>query len=208
MRTPMPATVVALERSDRADAVTVLTEAFHREPWLRWTFAGRRDEPEAMLRALMAFSVDVRYAMGWPLYGARVEGRLVGVVGVTIPGGEWPDALNGAYAELCQMVGPEATERLEKVATLEHAHRPAAQNYEVGVLGVHPAAQRRGLGRRLLAAVHAVARQAPATTGVYLATTDPANVPFYRRAGYDVLAEAPVAPSVGFWAMFRSHDRP
>jgi ribosomal protein S18 acetylase RimI-like enzyme len=199
--------VVELGRDERDDAVAVLTAAFVREPWLRWTFAASPDDPREMLRALQELSCDIRYEMRWPLYGARIDGRLAGVAGVTIPGGNWPASLDDAYAAFCAKIGPVATERLEAVSTLEQAHRPGPHNWDLGVIGVHPDAQRRGVARALLDVVHAGARQAPGSTGVYVSTADPANVPFYQRMGYHLLAEREVAPGIGFWALFRPHDK-
>jgi GNAT superfamily N-acetyltransferase len=57
-------------------------------------------------------------------------------------------------------------------------------------LGVHPAAQRRGVGRRLLLPV---IEDATATgTACVLHTSDPANVEYYKRYGFDVVR--PLAP--------------
>ena len=202
-----PLAIAPLERADRDDAVDVLTEAFLQEPWLRWTFESHGDRFPGMLRALQTLSVDIRYGMGWPLFGAFLDDQMVGVVGTSIPGsGEWPKSLDDAYAEYCEMIGPEATERLEKVATLEHTNRPPGRNVEVGVIGVHPSARRRGIGRSLLSAVHDLSSQRADTTGVYLATTDQNNVRFYQGAGYQVLITEPVVPGVDFWGMFRPHD--
>lgn len=203
---PTPATVLTLDRRDRDEAAVVLTKAFLREPWLRWAFAECED-PAAALRGLQELSVDIRLGMGWPLLGARVDGRLVGVAGASVPGsGPWPEKLDAAYAELCRSIGPVATERIEIVGDLEHAHRPPGNNCEVGVIGVLPSAQRRGIGGQLLAALHTFALGLPGTTGTYLATTDPNNVQFYRGAGYEMLFDTPIAKGVGFWAMYRPHD--
>ncbi len=73
----------------------------------------------------------------------------------------------------------------------------------VGVIGVHPAEQGRGYGRRLLAAIHALSAHHPTSTGVYLDTENPASKAFYERCGYRLLAEERLDDGVDIWCLFR-----
>jgi ribosomal protein S18 acetylase RimI-like enzyme len=66
---------------------------------------------------------------------------------------------------------------------LEDAHPPEPSWY-LQALGVHPRAQRRGVGKSLMTPALAVADGAGRPC--YLQTSDPANVGYYRRFGFEV----------------------
>ena len=66
---------------------------------------------------------------------------------------------------------------------LERAH-PGDQSWYLQALGVHPRAQRRGVGRQLVLPVLALADQAG--LACHLHTSDPANIAYYQRFGFEV----------------------
>jgi ribosomal protein S18 acetylase RimI-like enzyme len=71
--------------------------------------------------------------------------------------------------------------------TLEQAH-PADRGWYLQALGVHPRAQRRGVGRVLLAPVLALADEAG--LACHLHTADPTNIGYYRRFGFEIIEPA------------------
>ena len=78
----------------------------------------------------------------------------------------------------------------------------AAVSWRLGGIGVDPAAQGRGLGSALVRS--GLERADAAGVPVVLLTSNPANVGFYERHGFEVAAERrlPVAGPPG-WAMVR-----
>ncbi len=68
-------------------------------------------------------------------------------------------------------------------AALERSHTSEPSWY-LQALGVHPRGQRRGVGRRLVTPALALADE----TGVacLLHTSDPGNVEYYRRFGFEI----------------------
>lgn len=72
-------------------------------------------------------------------------------------------------------------------AALEKAHPPGPAWY-LQAMGVHPRAQRRGVGSRLMAPALAMADSAGLPC--YLQTSDRANVDYYRRHGFEVTQDA------------------
>lgn len=72
-------------------------------------------------------------------------------------------------------------------AALENAHPPEASWY-LQALGVHPRAQRRGVGELLMAP--ALTQADEAGLPCYLQTSDPANIDYYRRFGFEVTQPA------------------
>ncbi len=200
----LPSGVITLPRARLEEAVAVLAHAFARDPLMRYVFDDQGDAYEEALRALFRFSCAVRFELNWPLVGVERAGRLVGVMGVTEPEDRaWPPALSAAYAQFQAVVGPCAAARFERYAALADPHRPRQPNYLVGVIGVHPEAQGRGVGRRLLAAIQALSAAHPASIGVYLDTENPASKAFYEHCGYRVIGQERLDDAIDIWCLFR-----
>lgn len=68
-------------------------------------------------------------------------------------------------------------------ATLEKAH-PHDSLWYLQAMGVHPRAQRRGVGKQLLSPTLALADESGLPC--YLHTSDPANIEYYERFGFEV----------------------
>ena len=64
---------------------------------------------------------------------------------------------------------------------------PASEAARIRAMFVHPAAARRGLGRRILAACEEEARRASFARAELMATLP--GVPLYRACGYDIIEE-------------------
>jgi len=90
---------------------------------------------------------------------------------------------------------------IEVMDTLHRKHMPGA-HYYLAFLGVDPALQGRGIGGRLLEP--ALRRARAEGLPCYLETFKERNLPFYRRFGFEVAAQAS-APGGGppFWTMAR-----
>src|SRR5688572_25795573 len=99
----------------RDEAAEVLTEAFLADPLSRHLF---RDSPapyQDCLRELFRFSCSVRHELDWPLKGALLDGRLMGVAGLSLPEDkEWPPSLQAIYHNFKEFIGPQASARLEE----------------------------------------------------------------------------------------------
>lgn len=72
-------------------------------------------------------------------------------------------------------------------AALMAAHPPHTTWY-LQAMGVHPRAQRRGIGARLMEP--GLAGADAAGLPCYLQTSDPANVAYYQRFGFEVIQPA------------------
>jgi len=82
---------------------------------------------------------------------------------------------------------------------LEERH-PCERHWYLATLGVEPALQRRGVGRRLLS--EWLARVDRDGTSAYLETDRPGSVAFYRAAGFDLVEETSVL-GAAIWRMHR-----
>jgi GNAT superfamily N-acetyltransferase len=72
-------------------------------------------------------------------------------------------------------------------AALEAAH-PSGASWYLQAMGIHPRAQRRGVGTRLMEPGLTLADEAGLPC--YLQTSDPANVGYYQRFGFEVVQPA------------------
>ncbi len=100
--------------------------------------------------------------------------------------------------------GLAATWRLKALSdSIDALRRDAAPpgHWYLLLLGVEPQAQGRALGTRLMAPMLAHAdhhRQA-----IYLETSTPSNLPYYRRHGFEVTGERRVPSAHLYWGMTR-----
>lgn len=156
--------------------------------------------------------------LGWLLgLGARY-GHLFGETytagSPTVGGAVWlppgqtqssPDRLvQAGFAEAPERLGAAAFGRFEGViACIERLHAQAmpAPHWYLMVLGVDPPRQRRGLGGALMGPVLRRADRDGQTC--YLETANERNLAFYRKHGFDEVAEADVPGGPHFWAMSR-----
>jgi ribosomal protein S18 acetylase RimI-like enzyme len=199
------AEVIDIPRERRDEAAEVLARAFVHDPLMLYLFAGK-SQPEGYyqrLRAFYEFLCLMCLDLESPLVGCQVGDNLTGVACVLEPDHKaWPDSLTKAFEDLETVIGAEAICRTEACMALSHRFRPKRPHYSLVALGVHPAAQGRGHGRRLLDAVQALSEAHAQSTGVALETENAANVPFYEHCGYQVTARTNLE-DVDVWCMFR-----
>ncbi len=112
---------------------------------------------------------------------------------------------------LPRILGATGFSRLSRISAMRRmmdAHHPKAPPHAyLWFLGVRPDAQGLGVGSRLLAA--GLARVDAKGLPAYLESSSPANVPLYRRHGFEVvevLKATPEAPEM--WAMWREARAP
>lgn len=88
---------------------------------------------------------------------------------------------------------------LRDLGRMESIHPKRGPHWYLGFLGVDPSKQGQGIGSRLLKPVleRCDADRLPA----YLETSNPANLPLYRRHGFEVIAECDIAAGPHIWGM-------
>lgn len=200
--------VTYLDRSHLSDAVGVLARAFTNDPMANYMMRLSKLSLEKSLNELFLFSCEVRLLLDWPLLGVRIDhSQLAGVAGISLPGEiEWPQSLQDVYENLKTKIGPEAVSRLETYSQIADTNRPAEPHYQLGMIGVDPEHQGKGCGGRLLRFVNEMSESHPESTGVWLDTENPRNVPYYQRFGYEVEAHS-MLDEIDVWGMFRSNRK-
>jgi GNAT superfamily N-acetyltransferase len=91
-------------------------------------------------------------------------------------------------------------------STLEKMH-PSVPHWYVLILGVHPSHQGKGLGGRLLKQIFEKADSDGVP--VYLESSNPKNLDFYRKNGFEVLKEiVPIPGCPPVWTLLRKQENP
>ena len=148
---------------------------------------------EARHRALGPFMVAT--ARDAAAHGHGLIAHSDGILGVALwmPPGSFPLSsarkvrMAPTLIRMTLIVGGGMRRFAQVGSALERAHPPEPSWY-LQAMGVHPRAQRQGAGSRLMAAgiELADADQLPC----YLQTSDPANVQYYERFGFELIQPA------------------
>jgi GNAT superfamily N-acetyltransferase len=197
--------VKRLNRGAKNIAVEALAAAFHEYPVMRYVLLDAGERYDERLNALIGFFCESRLTRDWPLLGVRAGSILAAAAAVNTPGiRPRPPLLEQTYAELTRTIGSEAIARLEQFEAEANRHTPRRPHYYLGMIGVRPEFQGKGLARILMDRVHGMSESDPDSAGVCLSTENPSNVPLYRHFGYEVLGQSAVG---GFetWCMFRAN---
>jgi ribosomal protein S18 acetylase RimI-like enzyme len=179
---------------------TLLARAFHDDPFVSWWYDGAPDRVE---QASALFTANAR--LGLALGDGLMSDDGDAVALYLPPGAVVDDGAVGSSGlpAVIEESGPERAGQIGRfLATLGtlHAETTPEPHWQLFFLGVAPPAQGRGLGGSLVDEMTRRARR----DGVpcYLDTLTAANVAFYERRGYRVVAEADVPDSpVHAWAM-------
>lgn len=191
-----------LGAADVEPAADVLNEAFLADPV--WTSIGprRRAHRRFANRTIFRGIVDASRRNGARARVARSGSRVVGVSIAFVPG-SWPLPQSALAYELrwLALVGPAPALRgFRNDRTIRRRH-PLNPLMYLWFLGVDPQWHGRGVGRALLAEVHADSDALGLPT--YLETGTERNVGFYEGDGYVVEGEVALPSGVPMWLMER-----
>lgn len=191
-------TPIALADATTAPTISeTLAQAFHDDPVFAWIVpdpARRR----AHFPAVFAAFVDAYL----PYHATYVVGEGVGAA-LWAPAGTDPlagDAGEAFGERLATALGDDVERGLELGARFAE-HRPAEPAAYLQLIGVVPAHQGRGHGRRLLDPV--LQRCDTTGTPAYLEATSEANRRLYQRHGFEATAEIRLPQGPAVWPMWR-----
>ena len=191
-----------LPPTDLRSAALILGRAMRDNPIHVRAFAV--SDAERRRRALERFFRPVLISLHQRglIYGAYLDNELVGICGIARPGFCQPTPLEKLRVLPAVVFGNPLCTALRVLNwTNAWAHRdPAEPHWHLGPVAIQPSVQGQGFGSALLTAfcAHIDADGAVA----YIETDRKANVHFYQRFGFAVVAEAGVL-GVPNWFMFR-----
>jgi len=195
-----------LRAGTAAEAAAVFNDAFVRYPVMTYVVGEEGPYAERLGILMHLFAMEAEL-FGDPIRVLEDAGRAVACATIGRPGRPSESPEFDALAERTwEQLGPEAESRYRTYSAAAHAvHSPRPGMYldMLGVVGSH---QGRGLARDLLLDVQEISCRDPLSEGVLLTTENPANVPFYERFGYEVIAHAQVAEGMETWGFFRADD--
>jgi ribosomal protein S18 acetylase RimI-like enzyme len=186
-----------LESVEQEQAAAVQVAAFVSDPLTRWAY------PDAQ-EYLRRFSeiADILGRQSFDHGTADVGGKFEGVTywlpaGVDFDFGPLEEYLRGTM---------EANRRDQLFSLFEQmdGYQIQEPHWHLTKIGVDPARQGQGIGSALMQ--HRLAACDKEGLPAYLESSNPANLPFYERHGFEVLGEIQAGSSPKLFPMLRSPD--
>ena len=193
---------------DRAgETVDVLCDAFHDYPVMTYIVGDAGPDYDRRLQTLIHFFVSNRVLRNEPILGIEDGGRMVAIATLTPPGERpIPEPIPALREALWEALGDDAQVRHKALFDAWQRYTHPVSNYHLNMLGVRRSHAGRGLGSRLLKAVHAKSLADPESSGVTLSTEDPKNVALYQHCGYEIVAHERVTDALETWQFFRPDE--
>jgi ribosomal protein S18 acetylase RimI-like enzyme len=175
-------------------AVSVQVTAFSADPIMRWLWP----EPREYLRHFP----ELVHGFGGGAFGqgaAHVTDAFLGGT-LWLPPGVAPDG--EALERLTKETIPEPTRsEVSSIIDQMSAAHPNEPHWHLAFVGVDPVHQGKGIGAALLR--HTLVQVDEQHLHAYLESSNPANVPLYRRHGFEVIREIRVGGSPPVIPMLR-----
>ncbi len=190
----MNPTVRVMAPAEEDLAVETVMLAFAADPMARWTWPHAHQYLAAMPRMIRAFGSSA-FSNG----SAFCTDSYAGTALWLPPGVHSDEEGLGAVLEstVARSLAPETTAIFEQMAT----YHPTEPHWYLPLIGVDPAHQGEGHGDALMA--YALARCDCDHTPAYLESSNPRNIPFYRRHGFEPLGAIQVGSSPKLVPMLR-----
>ncbi len=185
--------------ADTGPAAATLAEAFHDYVWTRWMLPQVNYEQ----RLLESFTVDLETTVKylgevWMTQDGASVAAWIQPHPATIPKHD-----RDQLAAVHRRAAGENTSRIQAAEEVIAARRPRCPHWYLATMGTAPGHQRRGLGGAVLAPVLDLCDETGAPA--LLETSSKDNVRFYRRFGFEVVAElAPPHQAPYTWLMARA----
>lgn len=200
----MQSRVRQLERSEVAEASSVLARAFAADPFLGHFMA----DPRRRGLALPPFFAAVLYELidSRTVYVCEQVGSVAGVAAWLPPEPTKPSRDASWRARLAsarvRLLFPRAAPDVRAAFETAAAQHPSEPHWYLAFVGIEPGEQRRGLGRQLLNPV--LERADRESQLCYLETPFPDTRAFYRKLRFADTAELrPIAAAPPIWTMTR-----
>jgi ribosomal protein S18 acetylase RimI-like enzyme len=201
---PHPLSVEPLGAGDGRAVARVLGDAFLDDPV--WTAIGPGRRGHRRVANRLSFAGILA---GSRRHGARIRvarGAAGDVVGATVAfaPGRWPLPASTFLWELgwLAVAGPLPALRGFRDDREMRSHHVSHPHMYLWFLGVDPRCHGSGVGRALLADLHADSEALGVPT--FLETGTPENVGFYERDGYEVIGEIAMPSGPTMWRMERA----
>lgn len=191
MKSPHVRTMTSV---DEDSAIQTIVLAFAADPMARWTWPRANQYLAAMPRMVRAFASNA-----FSSASAYCTDDFAATALWLPPGVHSDEEGLGAVIEstVAPALRPETDPIFEQMAT----YHPTEPHWYLPLIGADPAHQGEGHGDALM--THALARCDNDHAPAYLESSNPRNIPFYRRHGFEPLGEIQVGSSPTLVPMLR-----
>ena len=197
--------VEAASPGDVAAACRCLADAFSGDPLMDYLFGTHPGGARLATEQFFALLLRMRMAVGMPALVMRDGGKpIAAAMGYDTRKPEWPAPFFREWARI-ETSAPGAMRRMDEYEKIADAFRPPRPHYYLGVIGVDPAHQGRGLGKALLEAFCARSAADARSCGVYLETASAPSLAFYVANGFEVRGEGRLG-TAKLSCLFRSNE--
>lgn len=202
----MPSPTINLTPQHESEAAALMARAFAGDALMRYLFDAEAAGYATRLHGFFRYTATVHRTLGWPMLGVMARTRLAGAAYLATPDQtNWPAALDTAFADFSRTLSSESLERMQRYANVPSRGMPNVPHFYVKAIGVRPESQGRGYAHALLDAAHKLTQAHPTAQGIALDTEKAANVPFYERIGYTLVASVPF-DGINVLYMFRKNS--
>lgn len=186
--------------------ITVLSDAFYEYPVMRYVLGSSGDYDRRLLRLVELF-VMARVFRKEPLLGFYDGTELIAAATMSYPDASAaPPEFMTLRKTIWDELGSDAETRYNAFTAACSQCSVDIPNLHLNMLGVKRSVQKSGIGKKLIAGVHRIAREDGRSEGVTLSTENPDNVRFYEKLGYEITGHVRVAPELETWGFFRRNE--
>lgn len=189
-----------------SEVCDLLIKAFEKDPMIVFLFSGKQH------RLFFRFLINKSQMLNEQMIGERVGEQWVTVANVELPADSksisWVQQLRflvGALG-LIFKIPVKSFIFINKYMRFTTSVRPKSPHHYLVFMGVDPKMQGQGFGRKTLEYIHCLIDQDPLSTGIGLDTENPENVTFYKKFGYQLVAQKNIQ-GVTIYSMFRSKSQ-
>ena len=192
-----------LKQEELVDAVAICAQAMRDNPLHIKVFGQTEEKRQRRLQRFFPGMLAYVARKGC-LYGAFVERRLVGVLGVLAPGHCSPSLMDMMRLLPSVVFSNSLLGQLRLAIWLGSWAKlhPRSPHWHLGPLAVDPAWQGQGIARQLLTRACEQAELRAPSAPLYLETDKPENVRYYKRIGFYTL-DSPRILGTQSWLMLR-----
>jgi len=186
--------VRSASRDEESAVSAVIALAFASDPMARWSL---RDA-----QTYLAVMPDVIRAFGIAAYdsGSAYVCDDFGGAALWLPPGAEPD-IETLERLIRTNADPAISSDVDAIFEAMTSYHPNVSHWYLPLIGADPARQGQGIGGALMR--HALARCDREGTPAYLESSNPRNIPFYQRHGFEILGTIQTGSSPVLTPMLR-----
>jgi len=177
------------------EARSLLYHTYRHEPTFAYLFEAERAGYDQRVRATVRELVQQHFAQEQPAIGMLIDDRLVGVALIAQPQRRLDITESWNWRlRMVMTTGFRCTRRYLDYHEAIIGCLPPGRFHVLPLLGIHPEFQGKGLGEKLLSALHDWCAEDLNSQGLVLDTGNNRYLDFYKRQGYEEVGEVAVGP--------------